>query len=493
MFKTIKIKFLVLSLAIIILSIGIPVGFLLNQVSKNFHERSVLMVDAALDLMIDGLNNSMMKGDQKNIHKIVKHISDNRFIEHIRIFNKLGIISYSNIPTELGKNINVIAPGLIESNISSIVKRNVYLDKKTKIYKAIQPIVIEKRCQSCHKENKIISYLDIDTNFTEAEINFYTGSVHMVIWGIVLIFILAVVFYLFFNRFINKPLNDFMDALGSVEKGNLDITLPSTGSDEFSILNNHFNRMVNELKDSREKIDEMHFEQLQRADKMVTLGELTSTMAHDINNYSAIIMSRADYLLLEAKNDNVLNVYKEDLNVINDQIEKISKITGNILTHSKKTSKDFCKFDLVKVIENSLKMLEPLAKKRKVNLSTGISVNEAIIYGNENQLEQVVINLISNALDALPDGGDINILLFKNDDGKLQLSVKDNGIGIDEDSMSKIFSPFYTKKGRGKGTGLGLYIVQNICNSHSAEIKCDSELNVGTTFTITFSEGAKND
>lgn len=493
MFKTIKIKFLILSLAIIILSIGIPVAFLLNQVGKNFHERSVQMIDAAIDLMIDGLNNSMMKGDQKNIHKIIKHISNNRFIEHIRIFNKLGIISYSNIPTELGKKINVIAPGLIESNISSIVKRNIYLDKKTKVYKAIQPIVIEERCQSCHKDNKIISYLDIDTDFTEAEINFYTGSIHMAIWGIALIFILAVIFYLFFNRFINRPLNDFMDALDSVERGNLNIALPSTGSDEFSILNNHFNRMVNELKDSREKIDEMHFEQLQRADKMVILGELTSTMAHDINNYSAIIMSRADYLLLEAKNDNFLNVYKEDLNVINDQIEKISKITGNILTHSKKTSKDFCKFDLVKVIENSLKMLEPLAKKRKVNLSMGISVNEAIIYGNENQLEQVVINLISNALDALPDGGDIKILLFKNDDGKLQLVVKDNGIGINEDSMSKIFSPFYTRKEPGKGTGLGLYIVQNICNSHGAEIKCDSELNIGTTFTITFREGVKND
>ena len=298
MFQTIKAKFILLSLLVIVLSVGIPFGFLLNQVSENFNERSEVMIETAIDLLIDGLNNSMMIGDEKNIQNIVEKISKNKSIDHIRIFNQDGMVKYASDSTEIGKIINLIEPGHIKKNISDISKREIYLDKESNVFKAVQPIMIEERCQLCHSNNKIVSYLDVDTDFTKAEINFYTGSFHMLFLGVLLIFLLAIGFYFLFNKFINRPLNNFILALDNVERGNLEVRLPSSGKDEFSILHYHYNRMVNELKYSREKIDEMHFDQLQRADKMVTLGELTASMAHDINNHSAIIMSRADYLAL---------------------------------------------------------------------------------------------------------------------------------------------------------------------------------------------------
>ncbi|MCB9248916.1 MAG: HAMP domain-containing histidine kinase [Ignavibacteriales bacterium] len=489
MFKTIKSKFIALSVIVIILSIGIPVGFLLNQLSENFKDRSEIMVESAIDLMIYGLNSSMMMGDQKNVQNIVEQISKNKTIEHLRIFNKLGIIKYSTQKDEIGKNIEIIEPGHIEEQIYDITERKIFLDKKTNVYKAIEPILVETRCQSCHQEEKIISYLDVDTDLTKAEINFYTGSFHMIFLGLLLIFLLALSFYLIFNKMINNPLNKFTLALEEVERGNLNLKLPADGKDEFSVLNYHYNRMTNELKNSREQIDEMHFDQLQRADKMVTLGELTASMAHDINNHSAIIMSRADFLLYEAENNKELSACIEDLNVVNDQIEKISKITGNILKHSKKLSQSFSEIDLVKLVENSCYMVEPLIKKRKVKLIKEIKLSSAQINGDPNQIEQMILNLVSNALDALPNGGELKIILQLTEENKIQLLVKDNGIGIDADSLEKIFSPFYTNKEADKGTGLGLYIVQNICKNHNAEVKCESKLNEGTTFIITFGKG----
>lgn len=489
MFKTIKSKFIALSVIVIILSIGIPVGFLLNQLSENFKDRSEIMVESAIDLMIYGLNSSMMMGDQKNVQNIVEQISKNKTIEHLRIFNKLGIIKYSTQKDEIGKNIEIIEPGHIEEQIYDITERKIFLDKKTNVYKAIEPILVETRCQSCHQEEKIISYLDVDTDLTKAEINFYTGSFHMLFLGLLLIFLLALSFYLIFNKMINNPLNKFTLALEEVEKGNLNLKLPADGKDEFSVLNYHYNRMTNELKNSREQIDEMHFDQLQRADKMVTLGELTASMAHDINNHSAIIMSRADFLLYEAENNRELSACIEDLNVVNDQIEKISKITGNILKHSKKLSQSFSEIDLVKLVENSCYMVEPLIKKRKVKLIKEIKLSSAQINGDPNQIEQMILNLVSNALDALPNGGELKIILQLAEENKIQLLAKDNGIGIDADSLEKIFSPFYTNKEADKGTGLGLYIVQNICKNHNAEVKCESKLNEGTTFIITFGKG----
>lgn len=492
MFQTIKAKFILLSLFVIILSVGIPFGFLLNQVSENFNERSEVMIETAIDLLIDGLNNSMMRGDEKNVQKIVEQISNNKSIEHVRIFNSNGIIKYSNDSLEVGKVLNIIEPGHIENNVENIHERKIYLDRKTNVFKAVQPIIIEERCQACHTDNRIVSYLDVDTDFTKAEINFYTGSFHMLFLGILLIFLLAIGFYFLFNKFINRPLNNFMVALDNVEKGNLDVRLPSIGNDEFSILHYHYNRMVNELKYSREKIDEMHFDQLQRADKMVTLGELTASMAHDINNHSAIIMSRADYLLFESENNGDLLKYKEDLDVVNNQIEKISKITGNILKHSKKLAKNFVQLDLVKHLEDSIDMVERLIKKKKIFLKREIKLDKAMITGDPNQLEQIILNLVSNASDAITDGGEITILLQKDSNNNIQLIVKDNGIGIETDELDKIFSPFYTNKEADKGTGLGLYIVKNICKNHNASITCESKVNNGTTFKITFNGGVKN-
>ncbi|MFZ1290291.1 MAG: HAMP domain-containing sensor histidine kinase [Melioribacteraceae bacterium] len=485
MFRSIKSKFIALSIIIIILSIGIPVGFLLNQFSKNFHDRSVIMVGAAIDLMIFGLNNSMMKGDEKNVQSVVEQIGKNKSVEHIRILNNEGIIKYAIHYDEIGKHIDIVEPGHLKSKLEKITERKISLNENTNTYTAIQPIIMEKRCQTCHTE-KINSYLDVDTDLTKAEVKFYTGYFHMIFLGFVLLIILAFSFYYIFNKLINKPLNNFILALSEVEKGNLSLNLPTVSKDEFSILNYHYNRMVNELKYSRGQIEEMHFDQLQRADKMVTLGELTASMAHDINNHSAIIMSRADYLLYEASNNKSLSDYIDDLNVVNNQIEKISKITGNILKHSKKSAKSFSNFDLVKLVENSIEMLEPLIKKRKVILTKEVKLSQAIIFGDPNQIEQVALNLVSNSLDAIKVNGEIIIKICLSEENKIQLIVGDNGIGIDVESLEKIFSPFYTNKESGKGTGLGLYIVQNICKNHNAEIKCESKINEGTTFTITF-------
>ena len=489
MLKTIKSKFIVLSVVVIILSIGIPIWFLLDQVSRNFQDRSVIMIEATIDLMIDGLNQSMMTGDQKNVQRIVEQISAKSGIDHIRIFSKTGEIKYSNEAIELGKKINEIEPGHIEKKISDINEREIYLDRMTNAYKAIQPIIIEERCQSCHKDDRIISYLDLDTDFTKAEISYYTGSFHMIFLGIALIFVLSLGFYLLFSKFINKPLSNFMLAMDSVESGNLDIRLPVDGSDEFSTLNYHFNRMVHELNYSQEKIDELHFDQLQRADKMITLGELTASMAHDINNHSAIIMSRADYLLYEAEKKNFPSQCIGDLEVINDQIEKISKITGNILKHSKKLSKAFTEVNLISLVENTMEMLQPIIKKQNINTNIFFETKDAIIKADPNQIEQVLLNLISNALDAINNNGELGITIKKNADDQLQLIIKDNGIGIDEESLKMIFSPFYTNKVSDKGTGLGLYIVENICKNHNATIECESQVNIGTEFKITFLGG----
>jgi signal transduction histidine kinase len=249
--------------------------------------------------------------------------------------------------------------------------------------------------------------------------------------------------------------------------------------------------MVRKLKSSKEKIEELHTEQLQRTDRLVTLGELTAEMAHEINNHSAIIMARADYLQLESNRNKDLVKYEEDLSAILHQTDVVSKITGNILKHSKKQPKLRQKLDLAEIVEECLYILKPVIVKHKVEIKKDYKIDNAIITGDQLDIEQVVMNLVNNAIDSIESEGLIGIGLDNNSKGNILLSITDNGSGIEDSVIDQIFLPFFTTKDPGKGTGLGLYIIKNICDKHSATINCKSKIGVGTTFKIEFEKDYK--
>ncbi len=449
------------------------------------------MLETTVDILTSGLDNIMMLGYQKNIQHVVEKISHNKDINHVRIFNIDGMILYASDSSEVGKNMSVVAPEHVELNFDSLKTRKIFRIPGEHLFKITEPILNKESCQKCHESEKYLGYLDIDTDFTKAETNFYTGSIHIIFLGIAVIIILTFGFYFMYNHFINRPLQRFVKAIENVETGNLSAKLSVSKKDEFGVLENHFNRMVSHLKSSQERIEELHFEQLQRADKLVTLGELTSEIAHEINNHAAIIMSRTDYLKLQSIEDESIQHYNEDLDVIINQINKVSKITRNILKHGKKQSQNFQEFDIVKVVDESLLMLEPILQKRNITFLKYFEMEEALIYGDPLQIDQLLTNLAINALDAIEKDGELKIAIKINENNNPQIIVADNGNGISHQNLEQIYSPFFTTKSLGKGTGLGLYIVKNICNNHNAEIKCDSKIGEGTVFTITFINNKK--
>jgi len=129
-------------------------------------------------------------------------------------------------------------------------------------------------------------------------------------------------------------------------------------------------------------------------------------------------------------------------------------------------------------------MVQPTCKKSNINCFKNTDLKEALIYADPLQIEQVLINLVSNSIDATGENGQIEISLKKQDKDELKLSVEDNGCGIDQEKIEHIFSPFFTTKSTTKGTGLGLYITKNICDNHNIDIGCTSKVGVGTNFTL---------
>ncbi len=487
MLKSIKGKFILSALVIVILSIGGPAIFFFYKVDENFEARSRIMLSTSLNA-IEAYIRHAMTHEKKNIQSVLIHHTQNKSIDKIRIFNLDGEITFASDSTEIGKNINQI----VLHHRGTKYKEEIILDKLDSVYSALVPLENTAACQECHDEKGTIGYLDIDAKLTYPEVQFYTGIKHSLYLAVMVIIILTLTLYFIFRYFIENPLKGFIYALDEVQKGNLKIRRAVKNADEFGVLDQHFNHMVSKLERSKDEIKTFHFEQLQRADKLVTLGELAAEMAHEINNPAGVIMMRADYLQLEAEDANGLEKYRADINVILQQTQRIAKITNHILKYSKKLPRDFSNIDILMVIDESLNILEPRIEKRGITLKKtylgGNQSGKAIIYGDAQQIEQVFTNLINNAIDALEGGGILEIRVACIEEHKIQVLIMDDGNGMDEVASEQAFLPFFTTKSANKGTGLGLYIVKNIIKNHNANILCNSTLGKGTTFTLLFSK-----
>ncbi len=485
MFKTIKSKFILISISFIIVAVGIPLFVLVYQFRANFHQRSQVMLEATLDMFDNGMDNVMLLGKDKDIQKIVMRIAGNRNVDHIRIFDETGRIHYSSDENERGRNIMVVAPAHIEDDFAIKREREIRILDDFHAYSAFEPIINKPECSTCHSENQVIAYMDVDTHLTRAEQTFYTGTIHLIFLGAAVILVLTLGLVYLFNHFINIPIKIFINALYKVEGGDLSTRLAVKRRDEFGILNSKFNNMVGEIASSRAKIVELHNEQLRHADKLVTIGELTAQMAHDINNYTGIILSRSDYLLLESERNGELSKFSRDIEVIQNEIQKISKITRNVLRHSKKKEVTFTGLDIAQIIDNSFLVIEPVIKKKNIQIEKIVNGENGLIFGDATEIEQIFTNLFLNAADAIDEEGSIKVTITLEAENVV-VCVEDNGIGMDAETKKNIFSPFFTTKDSDKGTGLGLYIVKTICEQHKGEVTCESTPGKGTKFIIKF-------
>ena len=316
MFKSLKIKFIFFATLFIILSVGIPTYFLLRQLDENFNERSLLMLNATLDILNHSIDHEMKLGYKKDIQTMINEVSSNKSIDHVRIMNKEGNIVFASTINEIGKHINLVSPHHIDFDLKKLDHRHIDLFGEKNIFSAIEPIVNKPECHSCHGHEQVIAYLDVDTDLTRAEVRFQTGFYHILFLAIAIVALLVVGLYIIFNYLISKPLNMFIYAFNNVGQGNLNTRLNVKNDGEIGTLAKDFNRMVELLSNSKEQIEELHFKQLMHADRLTTIGEMTSQLAHEINNHTGIILSRADYLQLEAAEDPNLNKIKDDLTVI---------------------------------------------------------------------------------------------------------------------------------------------------------------------------------
>jgi PAS domain S-box-containing protein len=223
------------------------------------------------------------------------------------------------------------------------------------------------------------------------------------------------------------------------------------------------------------------------AEKLATVGQLAAGVVHELNNPLTSISVYSDYLLKQSESDGSRPSDAHKLRRIHESADRILRFSRELLAYARPRAEEPQILSVRALIERSLELCDHLITARGVSVQLDIAAQLPQLLGVGAQLQQVLVNLITNACHAMPEGaGRLTIAGRESAEGDVELEVADNGSGISPEHQGRVFEPFFSTKGEGHGTGLGLSIVRNIVELHNGRIQLTSELGHGTTFTLRF-------
>jgi two-component system NtrC family sensor kinase len=297
------------------------------------------------------------------------------------------------------------------------------------------------------------------------------------------------------RQWVTKPISKLMEGVENLAKGNLDHRIDLKGRNELSELARAFNHMAVDLKEAQQRIlreaqTKLELERhLRQSDKLATIGQLASGLAHEIGTPLNIIYGRAE--LIQRRLEDKEGI-KKNLDIIIGQTERITKILRQLLGFVRKKEPERKPLKINTLIETTLDLLDHQIQKQKIRVEATLSENLPQVIGDPDQLQQAFLNLLLNAIQAMPEGGTLRLSAFSKTISKegleeaqrqyMEVVVEDTGVGIEREAIQNIFNPFFTTKD--SGTGLGLMVTQGIIQDHEGWIDVESEIRKGSVFKI---------
>jgi two-component system NtrC family sensor kinase len=286
--------------------------------------------------------------------------------------------------------------------------------------------------------------------------------------------LLAVMIAIPISRSITRPVETMARATEKVAQGDRTVTVPVEGTGELTVLARAFNTMVETLSATEQ--------QLIQSEKLASVGQLAAGVAHEINNPLGTILLFSDIMRKELPSD---DPRRDDVTMIIDEATRCKTIVSDLLNFARQNEVLAQTTDVNALLTDTIDEITIQPVFDHVKIVSQLDPSLPDIQADPAQLREVFVNLMTNAAEAMDDGGSLTITTASAEDEMIKIAFLDTGYGIPEQNLSKIFTPFFTTKAIGKGTGLGLAIVYGIIKMHRGQIYVESEVGVGSTFTIT--------
>jgi two-component system NtrC family sensor kinase len=516
---------LIASVAAVVLFIFTFVAIRIQQ--EHLFEHVFVDADRLSNVITRSTRHSMLVNQKEDVQKIIGSIGGEPGIDGIRIYNKLGDVTFATVEADLHSRVDMSAEACVVCHPGDHLEdARPVGNQRSRIFRTasgervlglITPIRNEPACSNaaCHAhpaEKTVLGVLDVKMSLARLDQELEESTSRLIVFSIGAVLALSLISGLFIRRVVHKPVHKLITGMKQVASGKLDQSITVEQSHEIGELARQFNSMTIELSRARteltawsdtlenkvkEKTKELELAQRQmiQVEKMASLGNLSASVAHELNNPLEGILTFARLLIKRIRKlplpPEVTEDFTKDLTLVAEESQRCGSIVKNLLLFARKGSGKMETVRLRSILERCLALTSHHAKVNNVRME--IQCTEDLqLECNGNELEQVLLALSVNAIEAMcgtPADQAGGLLTISADESKpggpIAIRVRDTGIGMNDELKSHIFEPFFTTKSQGKGVGLGLSLVYGIVERHHGSIAVESAPGKGTTFTIT--------
>ncbi|MCK5185749.1 MAG: HAMP domain-containing protein [Deltaproteobacteria bacterium] len=470
------------------------------------------------------LEYKMERKQCKDVQQTVEIIGNQKDVEHVMIIKKRGKVVFSSRKGDIGKILSIE-----EKSCQICHQQKPYPHDEIKVFtlggerilRNVNPIRNSERCNACHdSQDKILGVLVVDTSLLPLDEELGTARNRMIFFTIIIFLSVSLILALLIYVLVDRPIGKLASVVSNAAEGRLDSRVDIVSRDELGKLSKGFNMMMDKVTHFNQELQERvksaveecrrfnvelmkvnrHLEKANRelqksqeqiiqSEKMFAVGQLASGVAHEINNPLGSILTYIKLAIKKLDNyssdSNILEIsqLKKYMATVEGEVNRCKGITRSLLDFSRVREPEMNVVDINDILNNALELVEHQLSEQRINLVKKVGSSTSKIVADSHQIQQVFINIILNAIHAMSEGGILEITTRKRSKSA-EIVFKDSGCGIVDEDLPRIFTPFFTTKKVGEGTGLGLSVAYGIIENHGGEIIVKSKTGEGTTVII---------
>jgi two-component system NtrC family sensor kinase len=454
------------------------------------------------DLIKGSIHYGMLINRKEDIHHIFKSLSRMPGFDVIRIYDKDGEVIFSTRSEEASTRVTINSeacqvchryPEPLKALETKERHRIITAADGHRMLALINPIENEPACygSGCHldpEDKSILGVLDVQMSLAAVDADIARSRRQTILASVILVVSVLFVTGILIWTLIRTPVRKLTAGTRAIAEGDLDYTIPLDQKDEIGELANSFNTMTLELKKAREELERIQAHLIQ-VEKMVSLGKLCASVAHELNNPLGGILTYARLTQKKLSSSDLtperVSSMQKDLSIVADETTRCGNIVKNLLLFSKRQIGEFAVVDLHQILDRCTQLIEHHLKLNHIEMVKSYQDERAEVICDKDQIQQAFLAILDNAVAAMPQGGTLTIVSNQNlRKKKVRIQIQDTGPGISPEDLPHIFEPFYTTKKEGKGVGLGLSVCYGIIERHDGSIEVSSTPGRGSTFII---------